>query len=190
VLPSTPFATRTSSSQANSNKGRTLPNGPDQRTPHKRSKKEARFATDVNHRISKAIVAEAARPGPRIARERLVGIRDPHGPPSPRRRWTLGACTSSGWSSTTKLNELVCLWLTTPLPIRPSNDRDMGTSTGRTVPIGTPSYAPGAPRRSPSRPERSHQHRHRGADGWAVSHAAPPPSDRTRRPWDRVSSGT
>ena len=43
---------------------------------HKRSGKEARFARDVNHRISKTIVAEAERTGRGIAREQLEGIRD------------------------------------------------------------------------------------------------------------------
>jgi len=42
----------------------------------KRSKKESRFATDINHRISKTIVAEAERTGRGIAREQLEGIRD------------------------------------------------------------------------------------------------------------------
>jgi putative transposase len=41
----------------------------------KRSKKESRFATDINHRISKTIVAEAERTGRGIAREQLEGIR-------------------------------------------------------------------------------------------------------------------
>lgn len=41
----------------------------------KRSKKEARFAADVNHRVSKFIVAEAERTGRGIAREDLTGIR-------------------------------------------------------------------------------------------------------------------
>jgi len=42
----------------------------------KRSGKEARFAKDVNHRISKTIVAEAERTGRGIAREDLEGIRE------------------------------------------------------------------------------------------------------------------
>lgn len=42
----------------------------------KRSKKEARFAADVNHQISKKIVTEAERTGRGIAREDLSGIRD------------------------------------------------------------------------------------------------------------------
>jgi putative transposase len=42
----------------------------------KRSGKEARFAKDVNHRISKTIVAEAERTGRGIAREGLEGIRE------------------------------------------------------------------------------------------------------------------
>jgi len=41
-----------------------------------RSGKEARFARDVNHRISKTIVAEAERTGRGIARENLEGIRE------------------------------------------------------------------------------------------------------------------
>jgi IS605 OrfB family transposase len=41
----------------------------------KRRRKEARFATDVNHRISKNIVAEAERTGRGIAVEELTGIR-------------------------------------------------------------------------------------------------------------------
>jgi IS605 OrfB family transposase len=42
----------------------------------KRRRKEARFATDVNHQISKRIVAEAERTGCGIAVEHLTGIRD------------------------------------------------------------------------------------------------------------------
>ncbi len=42
----------------------------------KRRRKEARFATDVNHKISKRIVAEAQRTGRGIAVEELTGIRD------------------------------------------------------------------------------------------------------------------
>jgi IS605 OrfB family transposase len=42
----------------------------------KRGRKEARFAADVNHQISKRIVAEAERTGRGIAVERLTGIRD------------------------------------------------------------------------------------------------------------------
>ena len=42
----------------------------------KRSKKEARFVKDVNHTISKSIVAEAERTGRGIAVEDLTGIRD------------------------------------------------------------------------------------------------------------------
>ena len=41
----------------------------------KRRRKEARFAADVNHRISKNIVAEAERTGRGIAVEELTGIR-------------------------------------------------------------------------------------------------------------------
>ncbi len=41
----------------------------------KRRRKEARFATDVNHRVSKRIVAEAQRTGRGIAVEQLTGIR-------------------------------------------------------------------------------------------------------------------
>jgi putative transposase len=41
----------------------------------KRRRKEARFATDVNHRVSKSIVAEAERTGRGIAVEQLTGIR-------------------------------------------------------------------------------------------------------------------
>jgi putative transposase len=41
----------------------------------KRRRKEARFAADVNHRISKRIVAEAQRTGRGIAVEQLGGIR-------------------------------------------------------------------------------------------------------------------
>lgn len=41
-----------------------------------RSKKEHRFATDVNHVISKTIVSEAERTGKGIAVEDLSGIRD------------------------------------------------------------------------------------------------------------------
>ena len=42
----------------------------------KRRRKEARFATDVNHQISKRIVAEAERTGRGIAVEQLGGIRE------------------------------------------------------------------------------------------------------------------
>lgn len=41
----------------------------------KRRRKEARFVTDVNHRVSKKIVAEAQRTGRGIALEDLTGIR-------------------------------------------------------------------------------------------------------------------
>ncbi|MEU8260316.1 transposase [Micromonospora sp. NPDC048999] len=41
-----------------------------------RRRKEARFATDTNHRIAKQIVAEAERTGRGIALENLTGIRD------------------------------------------------------------------------------------------------------------------
>ncbi|MFC4894055.1 RNA-guided endonuclease InsQ/TnpB family protein [Streptosporangium amethystogenes subsp. fukuiense] len=41
-----------------------------------RRRKESRFARDVNHRISKSIVTEAARTGRGIALEDLQGIRD------------------------------------------------------------------------------------------------------------------
>lgn len=41
----------------------------------KRRRKQARFAADVNHRISKRIVAEAQRAGRGIAVEQLTGIR-------------------------------------------------------------------------------------------------------------------
>jgi transposase len=52
----------------------------------KRRRKEARFAADVNHQISKRIVAEAQRTGRGIAVEKLTGIRarvrlvSPNGP--------------------------------------------------------------------------------------------------------------
>jgi putative transposase len=42
----------------------------------KRRRKEARFAADVNHQVSKRIVAEAERTGCGIAVEELTGIRD------------------------------------------------------------------------------------------------------------------
>jgi IS605 OrfB family transposase len=42
----------------------------------KQSRKEARFAADINHQISKRIVAEAERTGCGIAVEKLTGIRD------------------------------------------------------------------------------------------------------------------
>ena len=42
----------------------------------KRGRKEARFAADINHQISKRIVAEAERTGCGIAVEQLTGIRD------------------------------------------------------------------------------------------------------------------
>ncbi len=41
-----------------------------------RRRKEARFAADINHQISKRIVAEAERTGHGIAVEKLTGIRD------------------------------------------------------------------------------------------------------------------
>lgn len=41
----------------------------------KRSKKEARFVRDINHQISKQVVAEAQRTGRGIAIENLTGIR-------------------------------------------------------------------------------------------------------------------
>jgi putative transposase len=43
---------------------------------NKRNRKEARFATDVNHQIAKKIVAEAKRTGRGIALEDLKGIRE------------------------------------------------------------------------------------------------------------------
>lgn len=42
----------------------------------RRSRRESRFATDVNHRVSKQIVAEAKRTGRGIALEKLKGIRE------------------------------------------------------------------------------------------------------------------
>jgi IS605 OrfB family transposase len=42
----------------------------------KRSRKEARFGADVNHQVSKKIVAEAERTGRGIAVEELTGIRE------------------------------------------------------------------------------------------------------------------
>jgi putative transposase len=42
----------------------------------KRRRKETRFASDINHQISKCIVAEAERTGQGIAVEQLAGIRD------------------------------------------------------------------------------------------------------------------
>ncbi len=42
----------------------------------KRRRKERRFATDINHQISKRIVAEAKRTGRGVAVEQLGGIRD------------------------------------------------------------------------------------------------------------------
>ena len=42
----------------------------------KRRRKEGRFATELNHQISKRIVAEAQRTGRGIAVEQLTGIRD------------------------------------------------------------------------------------------------------------------
>ena len=42
----------------------------------KRSKKESRFVTDTNHKISKQIVTEAQRTGRGIALEELTGIRE------------------------------------------------------------------------------------------------------------------
>src|SRR5258708_4814907 len=41
----------------------------------KRRRKEARFAADINHQISKRIVVEAKRTGQGIAVEELTGIR-------------------------------------------------------------------------------------------------------------------
>jgi IS605 OrfB family transposase len=42
----------------------------------KRRRKESRFASDLNHQISKRIVAEAKRTGCGVAVEQLTGIRD------------------------------------------------------------------------------------------------------------------
>ena len=42
----------------------------------KRRRKEQRFAADINHQISKSIVAEAKRTGRGIAIEQLGGIRE------------------------------------------------------------------------------------------------------------------
>lgn len=42
----------------------------------KRARKEARFVADVNHQISKSIVATAARTGRGISHEDLTGIRE------------------------------------------------------------------------------------------------------------------
>jgi IS605 OrfB family transposase len=47
-----------------------------QRLLKKRRRKEQRFVADINHRISKRIVAEAQRTGQGIAVEKLTGIRD------------------------------------------------------------------------------------------------------------------
>ncbi len=58
----------------------------------KRRRKETRFAADLNHQISKCIVAEAERTGYGIAVEKLTGIRDrvrlrkPNGPRCTRGR--------------------------------------------------------------------------------------------------------
>ena len=41
----------------------------------KRCCKEARFAADINHQVSKCVVAEAARSGRGVAVEQLGGIR-------------------------------------------------------------------------------------------------------------------
>lgn len=46
------------------------------RLARKRARKESRFATDTNHKISKKIVTEAQRTGRGIALEKLTGIRD------------------------------------------------------------------------------------------------------------------
>ena len=46
------------------------------RLQKRRRRKEARFAADINHQISKRIVAEAERTGRGIAVEKLTGIRD------------------------------------------------------------------------------------------------------------------
>ncbi len=46
-----------------------------QRLLKKRRRKEARFAADINHQVSKRIVAEAQRTGRGIAVEQLTGIR-------------------------------------------------------------------------------------------------------------------
>jgi len=58
----------------------------------KRRRKEARFAKDINHQISKRIVRMAEGTGRGIALENLSGIRDRITAPKPRRR------TLHGWS--------------------------------------------------------------------------------------------
>ena len=55
----------------------------------KRRRKEARFAADINHQISKRIVAEAQRTGRGIAVEQLTGIRARYGLQAPTGRAAL-----------------------------------------------------------------------------------------------------
>lgn len=71
-----------------------------------RARKEARFAADVNHQISKRIVAEAERTGRGIAVEELTGIRERvrlRKPPMPA-----GPSLNSQCSSPTKQPAPVC----------------------------------------------------------------------------------
>ena len=79
----------------------------------KRSGKESRFVADVNHRVSKTIVAEAKHTGRGIAVEDLTGIRDRYGNASPNGpRSTPGRSRSSGSS-----------WPTRPRPPGSSSSR-------------------------------------------------------------------
>ncbi|MGW0593192.1 transposase, partial [Streptosporangium sp. NPDC002607] len=80
----------------------------------KRRRKEARFAADTNHRISKSIVAEAARTGRRPPGHPRAGT---YGSASPSgSRCIHGASTSSAGSSPTRRPVPVSLWYTWTRP--------------------------------------------------------------------------
>lgn len=112
---------------------------------HRRSGRESRFARDVNHRISKTIVAEAERTGRGIAREDLEGIRERARSRKPSgRRCTPGASPSWELSSTTRPSERASQWKSSTPLTPPSAARAAGTSTRTTVPPGTVFVAPDA----------------------------------------------
>lgn len=72
----------------------------------KRRYKEKRFATDVNHQLSKRIVAEAERTGRGVAVEQLTGSVNGYGFASPNGPWrTPGRSPSSVGFSRTSPNE-------------------------------------------------------------------------------------
>jgi len=173
-LPSILFATRTASSQGNSNsKGAHSAKRSYQRTPTSDPRKKPGSPPTSIIGSPRPSSPRLNAPGPESPESNSTASATCTVPQAPRRRCTLGVSTSSGRPSTTRLNELACLWLPTPPPTPPIAARGVGTSTGRIVAPETTSYSPGAPRRC--RPERSHQHRHARSDGWAASHAATGP---------------